>query len=89
MMLNRQKFRFNGFWPSEADNTVREAKNNTLFKFLAYLQLQKGLDLTGALMSRVGHTHSSLGIQEELTTLLLNCFSSLFTSGLLFLWQTT
>lgn len=29
---------------------------------MCWLQLQKSLDLTGAIMSRVGHTHSSLGL---------------------------
>ena len=89
MLNNNNKLSFHGFWPTEADNTVREAKNNTLFKFLSFLQLQKGLDLTGAIMSRVGHTHSSLGTQDGLTTLLLNCLSPLLTYGFCFVgkWQ--
>lgn len=46
---------------AKVDNTVKESKNNTIMKLMAWLLLQKGLELTGLLMSRVGHTHSTLG----------------------------
>lgn len=45
----------------KADNCVRENKNQTLIKTLCWLLLQKGLELTGVLFHRVGHTHGSLG----------------------------
>ena len=45
----------------EVDNTVKECKNNTVMKMMAWLLLQKGLQFTGLMMSRVGHTHSTLG----------------------------
>ena len=47
---------------TKVDNTVKESKNNTVMKMMSWLLLQKGLQLTGLLMSRVGHTHSTLGI---------------------------
>ena len=40
----------------EVDNTVKECKNNTVMKMMAWL-----LQFTGLMMSRVGHTHSTLG----------------------------
>ena len=52
---------FSGLNTLEADNTVRESKNQTMFKWLAFLLLQKGLELTGVLFHRVGHTHCQLG----------------------------
>lgn len=45
----------------EADNCVRENKNNTLLKFLPWILLQKGLEFSGLVFQRVGHTHGSLG----------------------------
>lgn len=47
--------------PLEVDNTVRESKNQTMMKMMSWMLLQKGLQLTGLMMSRVGHTHSTLG----------------------------
>lgn len=49
------------WWEAEADNTVRENKNNTMMKGLCYMLLQKQLSVTGLLFARVGHTHSHLG----------------------------
>ena len=65
---------------NKADNTVKEAKNNTCFKYLCWLQLQKSLDLTGAIMSRVGHTHSSLGFCVNSSS--RNLYFMLFWCGL-------
>ena len=45
----------------EADNCVRENKNNTILKLLSWLLLQKGMECTGILFGRVGHTHGPLG----------------------------
>ncbi|CAK9050336.1 unnamed protein product [Durusdinium trenchii] len=42
------------------DNTVKESKNNTVYKLLSFILLQKGLELVGICMSRVGHTHGCL-----------------------------
>ena len=50
-----------GPMPLEVDNTVRESKNQTMMKMMSWMLLQKGLQLTGLMMSRVGHTHSTLG----------------------------
>ena len=47
--------------PDQVDNTVRESKNQTVMKLMSWLLVQKGLQLTGLIMSRVGHTHSTLG----------------------------
>lgn len=46
------------------DNTVKESKNNTVYKLLSFILLQKGLELVGICMSRVGHTHGCLGILD-------------------------
>ena len=46
---------------SKVDNTVRESKNNTILKLMSFMLLQKGLQFTALMMSRVGHTHSTLG----------------------------
>ena len=46
---------------TKVDNTVKECKNNSFLKWLCWLLLQKGLDMTGVCMARVGHTHGSLG----------------------------
>ena len=46
---------------SEADNCPRENKNNSTLKFLCWILLQKGFEITGILFGRVGHTHGSLG----------------------------
>lgn len=45
----------------QVDNTVKESKNNTMFKLLCYILLQRGLEVCGIFMSRVGHTHCCLG----------------------------
>lgn len=50
---------------SKVDNTVKECKNNSCLKWLCWLLLHKGLDLTGVMMSRVGHTHNSLGLLDH------------------------
>lgn len=47
--------------PPQVDNTVREGKNNSVIKTLCYILLKKGLHVTALFMSRVGHTHNSLG----------------------------
>jgi len=54
-------FMYGGPMPLEVDNTVRESKNQTMMKMMSWMLLQKGLQLTGLMMSRVGHTHSTLG----------------------------
>ena len=46
---------------AEADNCPRENKNNSTLKFLCWILLQKGFEITGILFGRVGHTHGSLG----------------------------
>ena len=47
--------------PTKVDNTVKEGKNNTVLKALSFALLQRGLEFTALFMSRVGHTHNSLG----------------------------
>ena len=46
---------------SEADNCVRENKNNSLLKWASYTTCTAKFDLCAALFSRVGHTHGTLG----------------------------
>lgn len=55
---------------AEADNTVRESKNQTMLKWLPYMLLQKGLQLCGICFHRVGHTHGSLGVLTSFATCL-------------------
>ena len=45
----------------QADNCIRENKNNTVLKWAAYTTCTNKFDLTAALFSRVGHTHGALG----------------------------
>lgn len=40
---------------------MRESKNQTVLKWLAWMLLQKGLELTGVCFHRVGHTHGLIG----------------------------
>lgn len=48
---------------------MKESKNNTMFKLLSYILLQKGLEMVGVCMSRVGHTHGCLGTLVVRTTI--------------------
>ena len=50
---------------TKVDNTVKEGKNNTVLKALSFALLQRGLEFTALMMSRVGHTHNSLGALAE------------------------
>ena len=45
---------------AEADNTVRENKNQTVLGYLMYLSATKGFRVTNLTSSRVGHTHNRL-----------------------------
>lgn len=46
----------------KADNCVRENKNNSTLKMMCYILHQRGLECTGLLFGRVGHTHGALGV---------------------------
>lgn len=48
------------------DNTVKECKNNTFMKFLSWMLLQKGMEMTGVCMARVGHTHCAIGFLDDI-----------------------
>lgn len=50
----------------QADNCVRENKNNTILKFIAVLLAKRRFALGALLFSAVGHTHGPLGALEEL-----------------------
>lgn len=52
---------------------MKECKNNTFMKWLCWMLLQKGLDMTGVMMSRVGHTHNSLGILVDFNAVTFFC----------------
>ena len=45
---------------TQADNTVRENKNQIMIKYLSWLVATKGLKLASLQSSRVGHTHNRL-----------------------------
>ena len=47
--------------PGEADNTVRENKNNCQMKLMCALLQKQLLRVTALLFPRVGHSHGSLG----------------------------
>ena len=51
---------------SEADNTTRENKNNTLLHYLCHLISRNKLDASSLMMSRVGHTHGCVGCSDAL-----------------------
>ena len=51
---------------SEADNTTRENKNNTLLHYLCHLISRNKLDACSLMMSRVGHTHGCVGCSAAL-----------------------
>ena len=46
---------------SEADNTVRESKNQWMFKYLCTHLLDNRLKCVVQIHMRVGHTHDKLG----------------------------
>ena len=45
----------------KADNCVRENKNSSVLKLLAFILRQRGLQISGLLCHRVGHTHTAIG----------------------------
>lgn len=61
----------------QADNTVRESKNQTMMKWLSWILLHKGLQLSGIFFHRVGHTHGTLGGSANK---LLECMAWVFVS---------
>ena len=58
----------------KVDNTVKECKNNSFIKFLCWAILQKGLEVGGMCMARVGHTHCATGFLVAIHDYLEACF---------------
>lgn len=77
-----RKPRWFDFIPGEADNTVRENKNNCQMKLMCALLQKQLLRVCSMLYPRVGHSHGSLG-NFDCTTVLKNVQNIEFSHHLL------